>query len=621
MKNTIIILLIVMILTWSFTVFLPIKTCAASGDIITVDDSGGADYTTIQDAINAANASGGDTIKVYSGAYNENLLIDKSLTLIGEGSGTKSIIGANSNRNTIVINSGNVIISGFTISNSIGASNHYHCLLLDSISECTITNNIIEDAEYGVWLLNSNSNTIDGNTIKDCFQMGIRLSSSNSNTIKNNNIENNGNGIYLSGSNSNNIFQNTINANNGRGIWLTSSGNTLYKNDFSGNGGDNAFDTSTNTWYDPATEKGNYWDDYDDYDSNDDGTGDTPYDIPGGGGNQDLYPLGDFLQPLPTATIADITPNPAVQGQTVNFYGDYSGSVSSWEWRSDKDGVIDYSKNCQSTSLSVGTHTITFKVTDNLGRSAYDYDTLIIQSQSTSNQLPTATIEKPNPNIKTTYTYGEIVEFRGNGQDSDGFINGYSWSSEPSWISSNEKIFTKNNIPVGEYTIYFQVRDNDGDWSAKKSASIEIITDPLSENQPPVADPGGPYNGYINETIFFDGSNSYDPDNDPLEYSWDFGDGDSGTGQKIGHTYTSVGEYDVTLIVTDKIHGSQAVETTYVTISSQSDNNNNNGGNNGDNGNDAANNKKDEEVEPWVIIIGITLLIFFCIILIFKFII
>ncbi|MDY6965908.1 MAG: NosD domain-containing protein, partial [Halobacteriota archaeon] len=59
----------------------------------TVDDSGGADFTKIQDAVNAASA--GDTIIVYSGTYYENVIVDKQLTLRGvdTGSGMPEING------------------------------------------------------------------------------------------------------------------------------------------------------------------------------------------------------------------------------------------------------------------------------------------------------------------------------------------------------------------------------------------------------------------------------------------------------------------------------------------------------------------------------------------------
>jgi len=46
---------------------------AASGTIITVDDSGGADYMGTQDVI--ISASPEDMIIVYSGEYHENVII------------------------------------------------------------------------------------------------------------------------------------------------------------------------------------------------------------------------------------------------------------------------------------------------------------------------------------------------------------------------------------------------------------------------------------------------------------------------------------------------------------------------------------------------------------------
>ena len=49
----------------------------------------------------------------------------------------------------------------------------------------------------------------------------------------------------------------------------------------------------------------------------------------------------------------------------------------------------------------------------------------------------------------------------------------------------------------------------------------------------------------------FDGSGSSDPDGSIVSYSWDFGDGNNGSGIAPSHTYASAGTYSVTLTVTD----------------------------------------------------------------------
>ncbi|AQT58683.1 glycosyl hydrolase [Cellvibrio sp. PSBB023] len=51
--------------------------------------------------------------------------------------------------------------------------------------------------------------------------------------------------------------------------------------------------------------------------------------------------------------------------------------------------------------------------------------------------------------------------------------------------------------------------------------------------------------------ITFDGSKSVDVNGDELTYSWDFGDGTTGSGAITNHTYTAEGSYHVTLTVSD----------------------------------------------------------------------
>jgi len=67
--------------------------------------------------------------------------------------------------------------------------------------------------------------------------------------------------------------------------------------------------------------------------------------------------------------------------------------------------------------------------------------------------------------------------------------------------------------------------------------------------------------------MFFNASNSYDPDEDDriVSYLWDFGDGTSGSGITVEHIYSKAGNFSVTLTVIDS-HDEQTTTTKVVNI-------------------------------------------------------
>jgi PKD repeat protein len=71
----------------------------------------------------------------------------------------------------------------------------------------------------------------------------------------------------------------------------------------------------------------------------------------------------------------------------------------------------------------------------------------------------------------------------------------------------------------------------------------------------PVANAGADQSVNVDQSVYFDGSGSSDPDSDPLTYSWDFdytnGIQEDATGVQVSHTYTNTGNFRVTLTVSD----------------------------------------------------------------------
>lgn len=74
---------------------------------------------------------------------------------------------------------------------------------------------------------------------------------------------------------------------------------------------------------------------------------------------------------------------------------------------------------------------------------------------------------------------------------------------------------------------------------------------PGVSNKPPVADAGPDQKAWVDKKVYFDGSNSKDPDGSILSYKWSFGDGSTASGETASHTYSEPGDYTVTLTVKD----------------------------------------------------------------------
>jgi parallel beta-helix repeat protein len=188
-------------------------------DTFYVGGSGPGNYSKIQDAID--DTTDGDMVYIYSGTYYENVVVDKSLELIGDDRET-TIIDGSGIGDVISINANWVNISGLTL---VGGESG---ILLENVHNCSIYLNDVWGNGNGIVLESSHDNTIYSNTASGNNVRGIDLEDSMNNEITNNMVFNNKYGIELFSSDENILIGNNASSNFRDGILMDSSSNNHF---------------------------------------------------------------------------------------------------------------------------------------------------------------------------------------------------------------------------------------------------------------------------------------------------------------------------------------------------------------------------------------------------------
>ncbi|SVD32320.1 uncharacterized protein METZ01_LOCUS385174, partial [marine metagenome] len=163
-------------------------------------------------------------------------------------------------------------------------------------------------------------------------------------------------------------------------------------------------------------------------------------------------------------------------------------------------------------NLTVGTHTISFRVQDDDEVwSPWQTDTFIVRA------YPTANIISVSPNSTSE---GNLVSFNSSASDPDTneTFDTYRWRSSIDGFLSDLSAFNTTQLSPGNHTIYLNVEDEDGYWSLPVNTPLHIndIPEAFITNITPAS---GYRNNQTYLTVTFNGT-VVDNDGSITDYYW-----------------------------------------------------------------------------------------------------
>jgi nitrous oxidase accessory protein NosD len=541
---------------------LGVPVVQASDDVLTVGPDG--EYDSIQSALD--DADDGDTVLVGNGTYKERITITTPNVTVqsrhGPSETTIQKRGARLWEPVITIAKRNVTIRGLTITNSrtgLRVWDHGKTVSyqdLDQGREARIIGNRFTDLQIGLDIMSRKGrggNLIKGNTFTD---IGF-------------------NDISISGADNNRIVQNVItdyDANYALGL-KDSRNNTVYLNAFVDNRINVYLDNSTNNvWRSPKDvyeyngtqmtgRLGNYWSDYTGTDSDGDGIGEQSYGFEWNDRETDaplISNMSEYRFDVETPQAETGANRTVTRGETIRLDAsnstDPDGEPLKYDWDlRDSPPQPNYSLDDMMTATpeaqfdTRGTYTLEATVTNPDGYS--DTETVTV----TVNAPPVA-----ETGTNRTITVGETESLSSNNtSDPDGHALTHEWELTAKPDASSVSLTDASTVEPtltpdvpGTYRAELNVTD---EYGLSDTDTVTLITD-----GDPTAVAGPNRETVVGSPVTLDASNSTDPENKSLSYTWTFtevpeeaGSPSLGEGVSTTLTPTTPGNYTIELTVTD----------------------------------------------------------------------
>jgi PKD repeat protein len=227
---------------------------------------------------------------------------------------------------------------------------------------------------------------------------------------------------------------------------------------------------------------------------------------------------------------------------------DPDGTISTYQWDFG-DGSEGEGQRVTHKYSTGGNYPVMLRVIDDADLNSETVKTV------TLNLNPTAAIKVTCVNSTRACTFDASGS-----QDADGTIASYKWDFGDGATGSGGAV-THTYPSTGAYAVRLTVTDDKG-----ATGTANRILTVSSTNTSPTAG----FTAGCTDSIrwcSFDASASQDPDGSISTYTWDFGDGITGTGMYAQHTYTAPGTYTVELTTIDD-KGATGTASKQITVGS-----------------------------------------------------
>lgn len=237
---------------------------------------------------------------------------------------------------------------------------------------------------------------------------------------------------------------------------------------------------------------------------------------------------------------------------------DNDGSVKAVEWDFG-DGRTIRRKSIRKAFFKAGSYDVAVTIRDDSGLSnatATERRTIVVADPE--NAPPIAVIGGADNGV-----VDGLMTFDGSASsDTDGTILRFDWDFGDGQKRSGIKT-SHVYRSAGSYKLRLRVTDNSGKPNGSSESVIDVVVVDRP-NRPAAIQVYAKSDAVVNEVITFDAGASADPDGNILFYKWQFGDGTTGTGPVMSHSYDKPGKYTVKLTILDDSNlGNKISETAF----------------------------------------------------------